>query len=36
MENVTTNFLISVAAGIVCHYFCRWLDERETGNKPER
>ena len=36
MENVTTNSLISVAAGIVFHYLCRWLDERETGNKPER
>ncbi len=36
MENVVAPFLISVAAGVVCHYLCRWLDERVKGNKPER
>ncbi|WP_298591525.1 nitrate reductase [uncultured Selenomonas sp.] len=35
MENIAISFLISVTAGIVCHYLCRWLDERSTGNKPE-
>ena len=28
MENITTTFLISVAAGIVSYYLCKWLDER--------
>ncbi len=23
--NIST-FLVSVGAGIVCHYFCKWLD----------
>ena len=36
MENMFLSFLISVAAGVVCHYLCRWLDERANGNKPER
>lgn len=25
------NFLVSVIAGILCHYICRWLDERKKG-----
>ena len=36
MENVVQSFILSVAAGGVCHYLCRWLDERAKGNKPER
>ena len=24
-------FLVSVAAGIVCHYICKWLDRRRKG-----
>ena len=28
MENITTTFLISVAAGIVSYYLCKWFDER--------
>ena len=36
MENVVQSFILSVAAGVVCHYLCRWLDERANGNKPER
>lgn len=36
MENVVQSFILSVAAGVVCHYLCRWLDERVHGNKPER
>ena len=36
MENVTLSFFLSVTAGVVCHYLCRWLDERAAGNKPER
>ena len=36
MENIVTVFLLSVAAGVVSHYLCKWLDERTKGNKPER
>lgn len=36
MENIALPFLISVMAGVVCHYLCKWLDERVSGNKPER
>lgn len=36
MNEVAVSFLLSVAAGVVCHYLCRWLDERANGNKPER
>nr|DAJ36005.1 MAG TPA: toxin [Caudoviricetes sp.] len=36
MNEIAVSFLLSVAAGVVCHYLCRWLDERVNGNKPER
>ena len=28
MENFVVPFLLSVAAGVVCHCLCKWLDER--------
>ena len=28
-------FLISVMAGIVCHYICKWLDGDDNGNEPK-
>ena len=34
MENIVLPFLLSVAAGVVCHYLCKWLDKRASGNKP--
>lgn len=24
-------FLVSIAAGIVCHYICKWLDRHRKG-----
>ena len=36
MNEIAVSFLLSVAAGVVCHYLCGWLDERANGNKPER
>ncbi|WP_198003347.1 nitrate reductase [Selenomonas sp. CM52] len=35
MEDIVTTFLLSVTAGVVCHYLCQWLDARAKGNKPE-
>ena len=34
MESIPLSFLLSVAAGVVCHYLCKWLDERVKGNRP--
>lgn len=25
-EDILTAFIISVLAGVVCHYICKWLD----------
>ena len=35
MESIPLSFLLSVAAGVVCHYLCKWLDERVTGNRQQ-
>ena len=32
MEVVIT-FLATVAAGVVCHLICKWLDRSDKGNK---
>lgn len=29
-------FLVSVAAGIVCHYIFKWLDRDDEDNQPEK
>ena len=28
IENIIISFFISFAAGVACHYLCKWLDER--------
>ena len=29
--------IISVVAGIVCHYICKWLDrKKEKDNQPDK
>jgi ABC-type multidrug transport system permease subunit len=28
---ILTNFLMSVAAGILCYYICKWLDRHNKG-----
>lgn len=30
---ILINFLVSVAAGIVCLYIGKWLDRHDPGNK---
>lgn len=32
MEVVIT-FFVTVAAGVVCHLICKWLDRGDKGNK---
>lgn len=32
MLNITTSFLVSLAAGIACYYICRWLDRHGKGS----
>lgn len=27
------SFLVTVAAGLVCHLICKWLDRNDKGNK---
>lgn len=29
MINILTDLIISVVAGIVCHYICKWLDRNK-------
>ena len=29
---IASNFLVSVIAGILCHYICRWLDGHKKGS----
>lgn len=29
MEEILTTFLLSVIAGVVSYYICRWLDRRK-------
>lgn len=29
---IALDFLVSVIAGILCHYICRWLDGRKKGS----
>ena len=29
MEGITVSLLVSIAAGIICHYICKWLDEHK-------
>ncbi|WP_207646214.1 hypothetical protein [Pseudobutyrivibrio sp. ACV-2] len=33
--DVVVAFLVSVMAGIACHYICKWLDRDESGNEPK-
>ena len=33
--DLAISFLVSVAAGIVAHYVCKWLDRDGTGDQPE-
>lgn len=30
---VAISFLVTVAAGLVCHLICKWLDRNDKGNK---
>ncbi len=32
MMEILIGFLVSVAAGILCHYICKWLDQRKKGS----
>ena len=35
MENLIS-FIVAVAAGVVCHYICKWLDkDTNKGNQPK-
>ena len=31
MTGIVISFLVSLAAGIACHYICAWLDSRGKG-----
>ncbi len=31
MEHVLTSFLVSVGAGVVSYYICKWLDRDRKG-----
>lgn len=33
--DVVVAFLVSVMAGMACHYICKWLDGDDTGNEPK-
>lgn len=33
--NILISFIISVMAGIVCHYICKWLGSDEEDNQPK-
>ncbi len=36
MRPLLISFVISVAAGLTCHYLCKWLDgNRQKGNQPK-
>lgn len=26
------SFLLSITAGVICHYICKWLDEKHDDN----
>lgn len=30
--DIVTSFFVSVMAGIVCYYICRWLDRHSKGS----
>ena len=30
--NVLTSFLVAVAAGVACHFICKWLDGDDDDN----
>ena len=32
--DIVIAFLVSVMAGIACHYICKWLDRDDSGNEP--
>ncbi len=32
MLDVIISFLIAVAAGVVCHLVCKWLDSKDNDN----
>ena len=32
--DIAIAFLVSVMAGIACHYICKWLDIDDSGNEP--
>ena len=32
MEEILTTFLVSVVAGVVSYYICKWLDGRRIGS----
>ena len=32
MIDVIVSFLIAVAAGVVCHLVCKWLDSKDNDN----
>ena len=36
MVKIIASFLVSVAAGIACHYICKWLDRDDEDNQPEK
>ena len=33
---IPITFLVSIMAGIVCHYICKWLDRDNEDNQPEK
>lgn len=37
MLHTLIGFIISVAAGITCHYICKWLDRKNgKDNQPKK
>ena len=29
------DFLLSILAGVVAYYICKWLDDGDDGNQPK-
>ena len=36
VTSVIVSFLVSVVAGIVAYYICKWLDGNDTDNQPRK